>query len=225
MVPRKFKPADMECASGEQDQTYCSYIGQYGQQGNFLTGKSIGVDAGFYLDIEPTQACFKKIGLRENFNYGNSLGENYCINWVWPKGETFCIPLSGSSLGTIIIYNYPNQNFYRDKAVTNLWPKELMNGVRAPFKFPVSIRIEWTKDKNAVNPVWNELGNSGFCAIFYPNKTANARRVIDKLSENDSPGNPDGPANPCADNGNSLYYTTTSQRGPWVMEPNIQLPN
>ncbi len=75
------------------------------------------------------------------------------------------------------------------------------------------------------SPVWNELGNSGFCAYFYPNGSANARRVIDKLSENDSPGNPDGPTYPCAENGNSLYYTTTSPRGPWVTQSSIPLPN
>ncbi len=225
LIPRKYKPTADECASGEQDETYCSYIGNYGEEGDITTGKSIGVDAGYYLDLEPSQACFDNIDIRENFNYGNDMGSNYCMKWNWPNNESFCFEMEASSEGTIPVTRFPGHTFYRDKAVTSIWPKELMNGVIDTFQYHVSIKIEWTEDKDAPNPVWNELGNSGFCAYFYPNGSANARRVIDKLSENDSPGNPDGPTHPCAENGNSLYYTTTSPRGPWVTQSSIPLPN
>ncbi len=226
--PKYFIPVDYDpaihpdyvqpCNSGERGTKYCSDLNAYGPEGDISTGQSMGINAGYYLKLEPSQACFRNILIRDNFtNCGNTLGPNNCIKWVWPNGETYCPALGtteGDTSGTIPIgiWEMNFDNIYRDKAKTGLFPLQLMNEVAEIYKYPVRIKIEWKSTLSSAGS-WKNIGRSGFCAYFHPNGQANARRVVDRIGDGDTLGYPE---NPCNNNIDALYYTESSLKGPWL---------
>jgi len=216
---------DYQCKSDDidSDPRVCSDIGKYGIEGD----KSIGIGAGYYLSLLPSDACFRNLLVRENFTgLGNPLGPNNCFKITWPNGKTGCVKLGDYGDGTIWILNDAlgvalfdfDKNIFRDKAYTGLWPKEAMNNGKPIYQLPVKIKIEWAKV--GIN-VWTEMGFSGFCNYFNKQYKAKARRVVDRITESDSETRYQGYKNPCATPAEGMkgYYVEGHWRGPWEREP------